>query len=136
MPFSNLTNQELQAVTELCTERQLGRGDILAKQGSDGDEFYILTKGFVEISIESQDRPKQTVVRLGKGQLIGEMALIDQGPRSATVIALSDPTIVQVIQRDRFERLCEENTKIGYNVMKEIAAELSFKLRHRNWAFD
>ena len=73
------------------------------------------------------------MVNLGKGQIIGEMALIDQGPRSATVRAIS-VAVVQVIRRVDFEAVCEKNTRIGYIVMKDIAADLSFKLRHRNMA--
>lgn len=60
------------------------------------------------------------------------MALLDQGPRSASIIASSSPTILQAIQRDDFEQLCQEQTHIGYIVMHNLAADLSFKLRHRN----
>jgi CRP-like cAMP-binding protein len=69
---------------------------------------------------------------LGTGQIIGEMALVDRGPRSATVRAIHTPTIVQVIRHADFHQLCQENTQIGYTVMYNIAADLSFKLRHRN----
>ena len=95
------------------------------------ERCYIVTEGFMEVMIESGDNSR-AVVNLGQGQIIGEMSLIDQGPRSATVRAISDAVIVQVIHRDAFEKLCEENTRIGYIVMKDIAADLSFKLRHRN----
>ena len=60
------------------------------------------------------------------------MALIDQGPRSATVRAIVEPTKVQVIKREAFEKLCMENNRIGYIVMRNLAADLSFKLRHHN----
>jgi CRP-like cAMP-binding protein len=60
------------------------------------------------------------------------MALVDRGPRSATVRAISKETIVQVISRDDFEELCEKNHHLGYVVMRNIAADLSFKLRHQH----
>ena len=69
-------------------------------------------------------------------QLIGEMSLVDRGPRSATVRAIQDPTIVQVIQHEEFQALCQKNNRIGYLVMLNIAADLSFKLRHRNLSED
>lgn len=131
MLFAGLTDDELNKVAELCEERQLNRADIIAEQGQPGDEMFIVTDGFVEVSIAGGDESR-VVVNLGQGQIIGEMALIDRGPRSATVRAISDPTIVQVIKRDDFNALCEKNTRIGYVVMKDIAADLSFKLRHRN----
>jgi CRP-like cAMP-binding protein len=60
------------------------------------------------------------------------MALVDRGPRSATVRAISEKTVVQVIHREAFEKLCDENYHLGYIVMRNIAADLSFKLRHQH----
>lgn len=131
MLFAGLSDAELEAVAALCKERDLARGEVLAEQGAPGDEFYVVTKGFLEISVAGGEATSQVLVNLGKGQIIGEMALIDQGPRSATVRAVSDAT-VEVIRRADFEALCDKNTRIGYIVMKDIAADLSFKLRHRN----
>lgn len=131
MLFAGLSDKELAAVAAVCKERKLVRGEMLAEQGAPGDEFYVVTDGFLEISVAGGESASQILVNLGKGQIIGEMALIDQGPRSATVRAVSDAT-VQVIKRVDFEELCEQNTRIGYIVMKDIAADLSFKLRHRN----
>jgi CRP/FNR family transcriptional regulator, cyclic AMP receptor protein len=127
--FDGLTDDELDAVAAICYEKQFKRGDIIAKQGEPGDEFFIVTQGFVEVILEE---PRRAVVNLGPGQLIGEMAVVDQGPRSATVQAVDEPTIVQVISRDKFEALCKKHTRIGYIVIRNIAADLSFKLRHRN----
>jgi len=133
MLFAGLSDEELDAVAAICNERQLHRGEVLAEQGAPGDEFYVVTNGFLEISIAGDEASSQVLVNLGKGQIIGEMALIDQGPRSATVRAISEAA-VQVIRRMDFEGLCDKNTRIGYIVMKDIAADLSFKLRHRNMA--
>jgi len=60
------------------------------------------------------------------------MALIDYGPRSETVRALKNDTLVEVINRDDFSEVCQSNASIGYIVMRNLAADLSFKLRHRN----
>jgi CRP/FNR family transcriptional regulator, cyclic AMP receptor protein len=133
MLFAGLSDEELDLVAAICNERQLQRGDVLAEQGAPGDEFYVVTNGFLEISIGGDEASSQVLVNLGKGQIIGEMALIDQGPRSATVRAISEAA-VQVIRRADFENLCDKNNRIGYSVMKDIAADLSFKLRHRNMA--
>ena len=74
----------------------------------------------------------QAIVSLGQGQVFGEMALVDRGTRSATVRSVDDGTIINSISQDDFTSLCEKNTAIGYVVMRNIAADLSFKLRHRN----
>ena len=129
--FDGLTDDDLNEVAAICTERQFKKGDILATQGEFGRELYIISAGLVEVAIREQIAPR-IVVNLGIGQLIGEMSLVDRGPRSATVKSVHDLTIVQVIPYDAFQALCQRNTRIGYQVMLNIAADLSFKLRHRN----
>lgn len=131
--FEGLTADELEEVAAICSDRSYRMGDIITRQGEVGDELYIITDGFVEVVLaETPTNPIRVVVSLGSGQITGEMALLDQGPRSATVRAASDPTTVQVIGREGFERLCNDKTHIGYIVMRNLAADLSFKLRHRN----
>ena len=131
MLFTGLTDEEIDQVAAICNQRTMKKGEVLAEQGSPGDEFYIVTSGFMEVSIRGKDEAR-AIVNLGRGQIIGEMSLVDHGPRSATIRAISDHASVQVIRRDQFEKLCEQNTHIGYIVMKDIAADMSFKLRHRN----
>jgi CRP/FNR family cyclic AMP-dependent transcriptional regulator len=127
--FDGLTQDELFQVADICEEKRFHRGDLITKQGEPGEEFYIVTEGFTEILLEV---PQRVVANLGPGQLIGEMAVVDQGPRSATVTAITEPTVVQVIKRSNFEALCKQNTHLGYVVVRNIALDLSFKLRHRN----
>lgn len=131
--FEGLTPAELEQVASICTSKQYHLGDIIAKEGSAGNELFIVIDGFVEVLLsERAPSAARIVVSLGSGQITGEIALLDQGPRSASICAASDPTIVQVIQRKDFENLCQNNTRIGYMVMRNLAADLSFKLRHRN----
>jgi len=127
--FEGLSDADLEQVAALCQERRLSRGELLVKEGDLGEELFIITDGFVEVLLET---PRRVVVNLGTGQLTGEMALVDGGPRSASLRAISDPTIVQVINKSDFETLCDNNTRLGYVVYRNIAADLSFKLRHRN----
>jgi CRP-like cAMP-binding protein len=74
------------------------------------------------------------MVNLGRGQIFGEMALVDHGPRSATVRAVTNGTILQAIRRQEFNRLCEANHHLGFIVMRNMASDLSFKVRHRHMA--
>lgn len=129
--FEGLTDEDLDEVASICAQRQFKVGDVLAKQGDVGCELFIISDGLVEVTVREHTSPR-VVVNLGTGQLIGEMSLVDRGPRSATVRAIHDPTTVQVIQHGAFQALCQRNTRIGYLVMLNIASDLSFKLRHRN----
>jgi CRP/FNR family cyclic AMP-dependent transcriptional regulator len=130
--FSDLDDDEFQKLATVCEEQELGANELLFSQGDEADRLYIVREGFVEI-IEA--RPGEgkgtTIVNLGPGQTIGEMTLVDKGPRSASARAATDGTRVASISRQDFEALCEGDTAIGYKVMRNIAADLSFRLRHR-----
>lgn len=129
--FEGLTDEEIDQVESLCIQRTFQANDVIAHQNSYGDELYIIQEGFVEVAVEGQGGRK-VIVNLGTGQTIGEMSLIDQGRRSATIRALTSPTIVQIILQDDFEALCDSSGRIGYIVIRNIAVDLSFRLRQRN----
>jgi CRP-like cAMP-binding protein len=60
------------------------------------------------------------------------MALLDQGVRSASVVAIEEETELYAISADAFVNLCQQDTAIGYIMMRNMALDLSFKLRHKN----
>lgn len=126
--FANLSADQLNKLAALFEEKTFRADEVIFKQGTEGDSFFIIQEGFVEIVVERE----RTLVNLGPGQIVGEMALVDRGTRSATVRAATDATIVYLMSSEKFEELCETDTAIGYRVMRNIAADLSFKLRHRN----
>jgi CRP/FNR family cyclic AMP-dependent transcriptional regulator len=130
--FDGLTPQELSDVARICTEHEYRAGQVITTQGETGGELYVIADGFVEVVVSpsGQNPAPRTVVHLGRGQLFGEMALVDYGPRSATVKSIADHTLIQVIDRDDFNRLCEADNHLGYVVMRNMAADMSFKLRH------
>ena len=134
--FEGITPAELQAISLICKEITFKSGEVITRQGETGDDLYIVLDGYVEVlhSGTSPELSPRTIVHLGKGQIFGEMALVDHGPRSATVRAASDPTKLLKIHCDEFEQECEENHHLGYVIMRNIAADLSFKLRHRHFA--
>jgi len=132
--FEGLTTEELEAIGAICGRDTFQSGDIITREGKAGHRLFIVYEGFVEITRQSRkpNSKPQAVVNLGKGQIFGEMALVDLGPRSATVRAVSASTELFIINRDAFLNLCDHNHHLGYIVMRNIAADLSFKLRHRN----
>ncbi len=138
--LAGLTDQELARVGAICRMVTFDAQDIIVREGEPSNDIYVIHKGSVEIVL-GEDRVTaktlaapgpQTIVSLGQGQVFGEMALIDKGPRSATVRCTADGSKLYVIRRDDFVRLCDQDTDIGYKVMHNLAADLSFKLRHRN----
>lgn len=130
--FAGLSDDKLAKLAAIFEEHTFGRDEKLFSQGDEADRLYLVRDGFVEIVVESDDHPDgRTIVNLGPGQSVGEMALVDQGPRSATVRAATDNTRVASVSHANFEALCEDDSDIGYQVMRNIAADLSFRIRHR-----
>jgi len=129
--FEGLTEQQLRRVAAICREAKYAKGQIVTSQGEEGDEMFIVRDGLVEVTVSEAGEGPRTVVNLGTGQVVGEMALVDRGPRSATVRCVTDATL-NVIERDAFENLCQSSAQIGMVVYRNLAADLSFKLRHRH----
>ena len=129
--FEGLTEQELRRVGAICREAKYAKGQIVTSQGEEGDEMFIVRDGLVEVTVGEAGEGPRTVVNLGTGQVVGEMALVDRGRRSATVRCVTDATL-NVIERDAFEKMCQSSAQIGMVVYRNLAADLSFKLRHRH----
>ena len=133
--FDGLNEGEFGRLAVICHEETFGKDQVIFSQGQAGDRLYIVREGFVEVIIghgaDGPDTPK-SIVNLGMGQVFGEMALVDRGVRSATVRSVTPRTVVDGIRRDDFIALCDGDTRLGYVVMRNLAADLSFKLRHRN----
>lgn len=129
--FNGLNEAELSEVAAICREVKKEAGEKILEQNTTGSEMYIVAEGAAEVYIQGLDDARSLVV-LGKGQVIGEMALIDQGYRSASVRATREGARLYLIESSDFYRLCQQNNHIGYVAMRNLAVDLSFKLRHRN----
>ena len=135
--FNGLTDDELSKVAALCNEATYQAGDTILNIKDPAVSFYVIRSGTVQIItnpdvLEAKPELADAVlVTLGQGQSFGEMGLVDRGARSATVRAAAD-TRVYAINCDEFLALCNEDTHLGFLVMRNIAADLSFKLRYRN----
>ena len=131
--FYGLTDAQLERVIGISQEEIYDDEAVVFQQGVEGDQLYIISAGQVEVLIRKRPHePAQTQVYLGRGQVFGEMALLDYGQRSATIRASRDHTVLHTISREAFNDLCSNDTAIGYIVMRNLALDLSFKLRHRN----
>jgi CRP/FNR family transcriptional regulator, cyclic AMP receptor protein len=100
----------------------LAPGDFLFREGDKGDKMYVLLEGEIEILLG--DFALETV---GQGALIGEMALIDDSPRTASVVAKTSCRLAE-IDRRRFHFLVQQTPHFATHVMKTLAD----RLRHMN----
>jgi CRP-like cAMP-binding protein len=137
--FLELAPEQIEQVAALGREASYNAGDVIISEGAPSHDMYIICSGMVEVELVKgavHDVPGapqlSSIVRLGQGQVFGEMALVDSGARSATVRCAKDNTVLYIIPHQDFWALCEGDHHIGFIVMRNIAADLSFKLRHRN----
>lgn len=137
--FCGLAEEDIRRLIAIGRWATYNADETIIREGDPSEELYIIQKGMVEVVVprgtvpDIPGPPEVTpVVRLGEGQIFGEMGLVDRGVRSATVRAVMDGTTVFILPRDAFYTLCDQNHAIGYTIMRNIARDLSVKLRHRN----
>jgi CRP-like cAMP-binding protein len=137
--FADLAPEQVEKIVTLGREATYNAGDVIIQEGDPSDEVYVICSGMVEVEVVRGNIPDvpgppqlSSLVRLGRGQVFGEMALVDRGARSATVQCVEDGTELFVVPRQDFWDLCDGDHHIGFVVMRNVAADLSFKLRHRN----
>jgi len=137
--FYQFTPTQLEMVANLCQEVVFQAGDIIFKENSGSKELYIITQGEVEILINpatvspppAKDKETGSVIAtLRRGQSFGEVALVDEGLRSATARAAQKDTSLMVISRDKLIMLCETYPQLGYRLMYNLAADLAMKIRN------
>jgi len=130
--FHGLDTAHLQKLAEISQREVYNESAVIFNQDDPGDKMYIISDGQVEIVHRAEGGEGRTMIFLGQGQVFGEMALLDEGTRSASVVAAQDSTEVYALPRTAFNTVCRADTTLGYQVMRNIALDLSFKLRHRN----
>ena len=116
--FSACTNRELRRIASLADQIEVPKGKVLTRQGDPGWECFVITEG--EAKATMRGRGSAT---LGPGSFFGEMALLDQGPRSATVTAESDMRLLVLSSRD-FSALLEEVPSVARRMMRGLAERL------------
>ncbi len=138
--FSDLDQEQIEALAAIAYLRECDIGDLIFEEGSASDELYVIANGEVDIQVDpslssevgtSVARPiKITTMR--RTQSFGEMALVGQGIRSASACCAQHGTALIVMPRQELLQLCDANPQLGYKIMRNLAADLSFKLRHSN----
>ncbi len=136
--FFELNSDQLDQIASSCQERRFALGDVIFEENSASDELYVIAQGEVEILVDPtlvSDRPGAqrhltTIATLRRGQSFGEVALVDQGLRSATARSASHDTQLLVLPRRLLMALCESDPVLGYRLMRNLAADLAMKIRN------
>ena len=134
--FYDLTEDQLKMVAGVCHEVHYRMGEMIFEEQSASDELYVIARGEVEILVDpsiiepAPATPRSvTIATMRAGQAFGEIALVDQGLRSAGARSASDDTRLLAIPRAKLLDLCDNHPELGYRVMRNFAADLALKMR-------
>ena len=106
--FSSLTREDIAKVLGKLEELTYSPGTTIIKQGDEGDAFYLIHSGAVEVVLEGSGGRSETLAVLGPQEAFGEMALFSGDPRSATIIAVKETTVWR-LSRDAWTDLIEKH---------------------------
>ena len=122
--FGELSLDDLLLIDAETTQEEFRAGQVVCRQGTEGSELYVVYDGEVQVEREAEGE-RLVVATLGRGEPLGEMALFDALPRSATVVAKTDCSLL-VLQHSQFLHIAEQRPEI----LTEIARVLSSRIRH------
>jgi len=122
--FADLSAAELIALRALMRPRAYARDEVVYLRGDPGTAFYVIASGRVKIALTSADGKELILRRLDAGEFHGELALLDDEPRSADAVA-TEPSVLLVLHRDAFRQFLMERPTVAFKLL----ARLSYYLR-------
>jgi CRP-like cAMP-binding protein len=135
--FYQFTPTQLELVANICQEGIYQKDDLIFRENSSSKELYIIVQGEVDIFVDpslvgtaSAEMENTVIATLRRGQNFGEVALVDEGLRSASACATQNETRLLIIPRDKLIMLCDTYPQLGYRLMYNLAADLAMKIRN------
>lgn len=129
--FSDLSDEELNDLLRGVTPMNLKAGEILFREGGTADAFFVVQEGNLQIYARSNKGKQVLVSTLGPGEVLGEMAVLDPAPRSATVRSQTASTLLRM-DRSEFDYLRTNFRPAAYKVIRSICHTLCERLRTTN----
>ena len=129
--FQSLKNSELEQILSIARRWKFSDGQAVFQEGDEGDRFYLILSGEVRISKQVPGIGEEALAVLKPGDFFGEMALIDDAPRSADAIANRDTTLLG-IERKEFESLLFLNKDLAYAVLWAFSRTFCQRIREMN----
>jgi CRP/FNR family transcriptional regulator, cyclic AMP receptor protein len=117
--FEGLSKQQLRRISSLMTRIERPAGQVLTREGEHGSEFFIVLEG--EVEVRQADR---VIATRQPGDYVGEIALLDKRPRTASVVATT-PVSVEVLSRREFVSLLAEAPELSEQIMATMARRLA-----------
>jgi len=135
--FYQFTPTQLELVANICQEATYQKDDLIFKENSSSKELYVIIQGEVDIIVDpslvgtvEDGIENRVIATMRRGQSFGEVALVDEGLRSASACASQKDTRLLIIPRDKLIMLCDTYPQLGYRLMYNLAADLAMKMRN------
>lgn len=132
--FEEFTPSELDYFARQLSLRSFTANTVLFRKGDLGSYLFFIVEGEVEVRLEASDLKQIIIATFERGSCVGEMAIVDDYPRSATII-VTRPSELLLLTRNRFEAICTEQPDLGLKFLKGIARNLSLRLRKTSGRF-
>ena len=134
--FDELSRERLERVSGICVEHRYDQGQLIFEQNTASDSLFVILGGEVDILMDQASLTGQEtnpapvpIARLRRGQSFGEVALVDEGLRTATARAAAPDTRLLMFRRVDLMELCREDFELGFILMRNLAADLALKVR-------
>jgi CRP-like cAMP-binding protein len=121
--FSELSSEDIASLARLTSRRSCPKDTVVFFENEEGDSFFIIVDGRIKVTILGDDGREVILSVLGRGDFFGEMALLDNEPRSATAIAVEDTELLS-LHRNDFQSVLSDNRSIMSALIKILTARL------------
>jgi CRP/FNR family cyclic AMP-dependent transcriptional regulator len=121
--FSELTDADFSSLAKVSNRRRYPKDSVVFFENEQGDFFFMILEGRIKVTILGDDGREVILSLLGSGDFFGEMALLDNEPRSATAIAVEDSELLS-LHRNDFQSVLSDNRSITTGLIKVLTARL------------
>jgi CRP-like cAMP-binding protein len=121
--FRQIPERDLLALAGLVRERRQPRGSMILTQGDEGEALFLIRTGQVKVSVVAEDGREVILSVLGPGSFFGEMALLDDEPRSAHVFAMEESVLLS-LRREDFRARLAQSPELGIALLRELSRRL------------
>jgi CRP-like cAMP-binding protein len=133
--FRGLPDEILKTVAQKASLRQLAEGEVLMRKGEAGDSLFMINEGWFKIVAQDAQGGELVINQTGPGETIGEMALLDEAPRSATVVAISDAKVLE-LKKDAFQKILNQRPDVALTLIRGFSSRLRFSTTYIQKAID
>lgn len=125
--FEDFSDEDLDFFSKNVSLRYFSEQTVLFREGDVGDYLFFVVDGMVDVRLESTSSRQIVIATFDRGCCCGEMSLLDDYPRSATIV-VTRPSELLLLTRNRFQSICQKNPGVGIKFLRGLAKNLSLRL--------